>query len=670
MEDSIAKFCFNCGTPVQEKAKFCPSCGENLQPESSIPTEKPVTPKNGNHKSETIATPHYALLDSGDNFCGYRILKHINKDSEGVKYIAEKDGHQFLLKIFYKSSLSNVQSIFGIQKRLEQLNFLQDKHTVRVVEIDPHHDPAYMVAEYIHGVSLAHIKAHSPERLTEEFIRYLAPQLVKSAIAIHEHQLTLSKLALTNIMVDDNNNAIILSSAVTWEERDEREELFSLAAVFAQALSQHALYRTIYSVDSLQTQKFSYIAGVSLSFNKILAECLHRNILQRYLGLTEFLTALVNLPPLESEEIWSVVEKTAPIKLEDLSKSGKPKTQIEFRFWLLVIIVVGVVAALLTTNIFSVLFSGKGEKLQYSGFLVPDEPQDTLRKPATEESDRAGILERTTYGDLKTGESSGREDFRKQLPAVGYSEVSPSVAPSKPKPPTNMIFVDANTLGFGRLKENLHHNVSLSSFYISRTEVTQAEWNRYMKPANSSSFGEKLPVDNVSWFDIAIYCNGRSEAEGLTPAYKIRGVGASRVVSCDFKTNGYRLPTEAEWEIAAKAGQLYNYSGSDDPDDISWNRDNAAGKIHAPGSKSPNDWGIYDMTGNVAEWVWDWFDANYIRALPTFINPTGPETGTQKVIRGGSINNGEGRNLNILYREKGDPNRGYQFVGFRLVRSS
>ncbi len=76
------------------------------------------------------------------------------------------------------------------------------------------------------------------------------------------------------------------------------------------------------------------------------------------------------------------------------------------------------------------------------------------------------------------------------------------------------------------------------------------------------------------------------------------------------------------------------------------------------------------MTGNVSEWVWDWYDANYIRSLPTFINPTGPDTGTLKAIRGGSVMNGEGRNLNIMWREKGDPNRGYQYVGFRLVRSN
>ena len=190
-----------------------------------------------------------------------------------------------------------------------------------------------------------------------------------------------------------------------------------------------------------------------------------------------------------------------------------------------------------------------------------------------------------------------------------------------------------------------------------------------MKPARVSEVGDKLPVDNVSWFDIAIYCNGLSEIEGLNPAYKIRGVGASRVVTCDFQANGYRLPTEAEWEYAAKAGKFFSYSGSEDPADVAWYRDNSAGKLRQPGLKDANAYGLYDLSGNVSEWVWDWYDANYIRALPTFVNPSGPATGTQKTIRGGNVMNSEGRNLNILWREKGDPNRGYPFVGFRLVRT-
>jgi formylglycine-generating enzyme required for sulfatase activity len=137
----------------------------------------------------------------------------------------------------------------------------------------------------------------------------------------------------------------------------------------------------------------------------------------------------------------------------------------------------------------------------------------------------------------------------------------------------------------------------------------------------------------------------------------------------DWNANGYRLPSEAEWELAAKADELSNYSGSDDASEVAWYRENSAGKLRAPGGKQANKYGIYDMTGNVSEWVWDWYDANYLRALPTFINPTGPAIGTQKTIRGGNVLNGEGRSLNILQREKGDPNRQYQYVGFRLLRT-
>ena len=168
----------------------------------------------------------------------------LNKDAEGIKYIVEKEGREFLLKIFYKTSLSNIENIFSLQQRLQELNKLENKQIPKVTEIDPHFDPPYMVVEFIHGISLANLKTHNPEKLTEDFIRLVAIQIVNTAISLHQHQLTLSQLALTNIMINDNDEVIILSSAITWEERDEREEMFSIALVLAQALSQHNFYNT------------------------------------------------------------------------------------------------------------------------------------------------------------------------------------------------------------------------------------------------------------------------------------------------------------------------------------------------------------------------------------------------------------------------------------------
>ncbi len=677
-EATIVHYCSNCGEKIPEKAKFCPFCGENVVLNEPQKTEvkkeaaqevkpEPKTPATGPEALET----NFTLLDPGEKFKGYKILRMMNKDKEGIKYIAEKDGKEYVLKIFFQSSFHNMDTLFGMQMRLSRLDHLQDANIAKVTEVNQNHSPAYMAVEYIHGVSLGEIKKYNPERLTEELVRKIALQLIKTAILVRKHGLSVSDLLLTSIMLTDDSQPIILSSSISYQDRDEREDIFTIGTIIAQLLAQTPLYRSLYSPERLQLNKFSRIVGVSMALNKILAESLHRTISQRFSSLDKFYDAISKLGPVEDAEICTVADSSF-LESTKFEKAPMPKARIEIGFWILIGVVIALMILLFTTNIYKVIFGADEEKLQYTGFVWGKEAKgDSLAQTGTEPQGPVSSSEPvlTTYGQLKSSTLDERQDPRRQPSVPQSKDASPALVVKPSQPGRKFVRVEPSTFGFGRLGENLAHNVSLSGFYISKLEVTQGEWNRFMKPAHATTVGEDLPVDNVSWFDIAIYCNGLSEAEGLAPAYSIRGLGASRVVICDFNSNGYRLPTEAEWELAAKAGQLYNYSGSNDPADFAWYRDNSSGKLRKPGSKEPNDFGIYDMTGNVSEWVWDWHNANYINALTTFINPTGPETGTQKAIRGGNVMNSEGRNLNILWRERGDPNKGYQFVGFRLVRS-
>ena len=179
------------------------------------------------------------------------------------------------------------------------------------------------------------------------------------------------------------------------------------------------------------------------------------------------------------------------------------------------------------------------------------------------------------------------------------------------------------------------HKVSVPPFYIGKYEVTQEQWKAVMGSGNNPSYfeGDSLPVENVSWYEAVDFCNALSIKEGLEQVYTIGEDNGIAVVTADFNKTGWRLPTEAEWEYAARGGNQsegYRYSGSDTYDDVGWYGDNSDKKTHPVGEKSPNELGLFDMSGNVLEWCWDWYGSYSSEA-----SLTGPESGVLRVTRGG-----------------------------------
>jgi formylglycine-generating enzyme required for sulfatase activity len=214
----------------------------------------------------------------------------------------------------------------------------------------------------------------------------------------------------------------------------------------------------------------------------------------------------------------------------------------------------------------------------------------------------------------------------------------------------DLVSVKGGCFKMGRVEDKNVHEVCVSDFAIGKFEVTQGQWRDVMgtNPSRFGSCGSDCPVDQVGWNDIQLFIKKLNEKTGKR----------------------YRLPSEAEWEYAARSGgKAEKYSGGDVIDAVAWYDNNADQKPHKVGTKQANGLGIHDMSGNVWEWVNDCYRDNYYKESPKN-DPQGPACNDKYVLRGGSWFN-TGKNADVAFRLRDNPGFSYHFTfGFRLAVSS
>ena len=313
----------------------------------------------------------------------------------------------------------------------------------------------------------------------------------------------------------------------------------------------------------------------------------------------------------------------------------------------------------------------------------------------------SGFAEHTFGEYVSNNDATTEKDGTKtrECSVCGYEDTVTDEG-SKIIVPEGFVLIPAGTFQMGSTaggsdNKPVHQVTITKSFCMGKYEVTQAEYEKYCsyggsKPSSTYGDGDNYPAYYVSWYEALVYCNKRSIAEGLTPCYSISGntdpskwgdVPTSsddtwNAVVCDWNANGYRLPTEAEWEYAARAGDntvdAYTYAGTNSSSELgkyAWYTSNSGNKTHPVGTKKSNAFGLYDMSGNVWEWCWNRRTSSYNTGTEGGSDPTGASSGSGRVRRGGGWRNYSDY-CAVFARDDYNPYFRGNYVGFRVVRAS
>ncbi|MEN6445189.1 MAG: bifunctional serine/threonine-protein kinase/formylglycine-generating enzyme family protein [Candidatus Cloacimonas sp.] len=647
----------------------------------------------------------------------YQIIKIVNSSLRFTLYQAKQieTGKIVLIKTPDSQRTNDIELKQDLLNEANEHIKLHHPLIRTVYEIREEKGTAYLIGEFIEGITLSAYLKRNPYTLTLEASLLMLQELLEAISYAHKKGCIHLNLNPYNILVDKENHLHIIGfgkSQNAYKTAYEKEEtyhpllyiapelykaglalpqsdLYSFAVIAYEIMcgvipwridnqlnpekqKQQSMCRAVIMPEILQKQVPDWLFAALL-------QCLKLDPHLRFSNAEELLELFAqkdNWVPEEAEKIEEPVEKIAEINIPD----ELPHSSLNAD---------AVIQEDLKIDI--PILSDKLEVVHPEELSKPELPKPKLETPPPKipqyssassspiEAKETKKLKKTLkvliwmsaivilFIVVKYVAFGSRPKFSS---LADSTQVEISEQPTQANIPIPMVFVPADTLVMGNIAPDADDDefplltIGISAFYISPKEISQAEWMMVFPSNPAHSKDPSLPVENVNFYDIIDFCNQKSVLDGFEPCYDYYDTE----VVCNFSANGYRLPTEAEWEFAAKSGKrndFFVYSGSNNPDEVGWYNVNSDVQSHPGGQKKPNQLGIYDLSGNLFEWVWNWY-APYSARNWNLI--TGPDKGTDKVIRGGSWYHNVSE-MRVTNRNYAKPYTKNAYLGFRVVRT-
>ncbi len=620
-----------------------------------------------NEQQTEYRLPKGTLLSNGK----YRIEAYLASGGFGNTYVATDlafDERVAVKELFVKGicgrnastgevcvSLSENRISFDahrekFRKEARRIRKLNSQHVVKVRDLFDDNDTSYYVMDFIDGESLS-TRLHRQRRpLTEAEVCSLLPQVLDGLQTLHAERIWHLDLKPANIMVDREGTVVLIDLGAS--KQLQTAERVSLSTSSAMAYTQG------YAPPEQMDQHFERF-GPWTDLYALGATLFHLLTLQRPPSASDILDdadAALAMPGVSSRMQQLVRWLMTP------GRNGRPQSVEEINRFL--------------NEGAEIKQDSPNASSSETKPIMPSNDEETLIRDQGKHVDAAISKPLSPKLDKPNGDRKKRRWIYLLLLAlclfVGIilirfilpkteDESSTSVVEQESSIlnidnlTDKMVYVSGGTFTMGATSEQGSdaeddekptHSVTVSDFYICKYEVTQTLWKEVMGNNPSSWKGDNLPVENVSWDDCQDFIRKLNTLTG----------------------KNFRLPTEAEWEFAARGGNKsrgYKYAGSNNIGDVAWYDGNSGNKTHIVGTKSPNELGIYDMSGNVYEWCQDWY-GDYSSASQT--NPTGASNGSYRVLRGGSWD-GDARDCRSSYRYGITPGGRLNDNGLRLVLS-